>query len=211
MDIVKRTIETYDKIAHEYCRTTRQPKFLEWEEGYIKRLLDYVSKQSPTVLNVGCGDGRDNIHIDNNGGKCIGIDLSDGMLEEARSLYPRGDFRKMDMRELLFDSDAFDGIWASGSIYHVRKSELPRVIGEFRRVLRRYGVIALNFKIGEGEGLEDNPKSFSGLPRYFAYYTKEEMKANLEEVGFEEIESCRYPEEIFGDKIQQMWFRLKHK
>lgn len=208
MDVVEQTVRTYDRIAPEYCRKTREPRFLEWEEGYIKKLLGFISRPNPVILNVGCGDGRDNIHIEKNGGKAIGIDLSEGMLEEARKLYPQGDFCKMDMRNLLFEDESFEGIWASGSIYHVPKAELGKVLHEFQRVLKDDGVLSLNFKLGKGEGMESDPKSFGGSPRYFAHYTEQEMKNLVQDLGFSEIESCRYPEEAFNDKIQQMWFRL---
>ena len=49
----------------------------------IKKLLSFISQPKLMILNVGCGDGRDNIHIEKNGGKAIGIDLSEGMLKEA--------------------------------------------------------------------------------------------------------------------------------
>jgi ubiquinone/menaquinone biosynthesis C-methylase UbiE len=211
MDVVEQTAQTYDRIAAEYCKKTREPRFLEWEEGYIKKLLAYISSKEPLILNVGCGDGRDNIHIEKNGGKAIGIDLSDGMLKEARNLHPEGDFRKMDMRNLAFEDNFFDGIWASGSIYHVPKSDVHRIISEFVRTLKAEGVLSLNFKLGEGEGLEANPKSYGGYPRYFAYYTRQEMKDIIEGFGFREIDSCQYPEEVFHDRIQQMWFRLESK
>jgi ubiquinone/menaquinone biosynthesis C-methylase UbiE len=211
MDEVLQTVRTYDRIAPEYCEKTREPRFLEWEEGYIKKLMGYISSPAPIILNVGCGDGRDNVHIEMNGARAIGIDLSEGMLREAKKYYPVGDFRKMDMRDLAFEDDFFDGIWASGSIYHVPKSEVKKIIGEFERVLKNDGVLSLNFKLGKGEGLEANPKSYDGSPRYFAYYTKQEMKNIMVDFGFKEIESCLYPEEIFNDKIQQMWFRLEKK
>ena len=207
MDVVRQTIQTYDRIAPDYCKKTRQSKFLEWEESYIKKLLLFISKSDPLILDVGCGDGRHTILIERNGGRAIGIDLSKNMIEEARSLYPDGDFRKMDMRRLLFDNNSFEGIWASGSIYHVTKSEARKVIREFRRVLKVDGVVAVNFKLGSGEGMEANPKSYSGSPRYFAYYTRDEMKDMFSSFGFEELESCTYPEEIFGDNLQQMWFQ----
>lgn len=211
MDIVYETIKTYDSIAPNYCRKTRIQEVLDWEEGYIKKLVSFTSKSEPLFLDVGCGDGRHCIMIEKNGAKAIGIDLSEGMLKEAKAYYPDGDFRKMDMRDLLFDDDSFDAIWTSGCIYHVRKSEVRKVISEFRRVLKSDGVLGLNFKLGDGEGLESNPKSYSGHPRYFAYYSKEEMEGLFREFGFEEIESCTFPEEIFGDDILQMWFGFEEK
>jgi ubiquinone/menaquinone biosynthesis C-methylase UbiE len=180
---------------------------LEWEEGYIKR-LSHIHRKNPLMLNIGCGDGRDNIHFEKNGAKAIGIDLSKGMLQEAKKLYLQGDFRVMDMRHLSFADNFFDGIWASGSICHIPKYQVSQVVQEFRRVLKRNGVASLNFKLGTGEGMEANPKSFGGYSRYFSYYSREEMSALLDVYGFHELESCMYPEEIYDDRIQQMWFRL---
>jgi len=209
MDIVQQTIQTYDKIAPDYCQKTRQSRFLDWEETYIKKPISYIPTPKPLVIDVGCADGRHCVQIDRNGGRAIGIDLSKSMLREARTLYPKGDFREMDMRKLVFDDNSIDGIWSSGSIYHVAKSDVDKVAKEFRRVLKKDGVVAVNFKLGQGEGMEANPKSYSGSPRYFAYYTEDEMKNLFTSVGFEIIESCLFPEEIYEATIPQMWFRKK--
>ncbi len=209
MEEVEQTIKTYDRIASSYCKWTRQPKFLEWEENYIQKLLFFISKSNPLVLDAGCGDGRHCLLIDKSGGRAVGIDLSDSMLEESRTLYPDGNFRKMDMQEMSFDDDFFEGIWSSGSIYHVPKSHIDNLIREFGRVLKPEGVVAVNFKLGEGEGMDSSPKSYSGAPRYFAYYTEKEMGSLFRSRGFEELESRKYPEEVFGDSILQMWFRLR--
>jgi ubiquinone/menaquinone biosynthesis C-methylase UbiE len=211
MDEVSKTIETYDKVAPDYCRKTRQPKFLEWEEDFIRKLLGHIAQESPLILDVGCGDGRHVLSIEKNGGRAIGIDLSNSMVKEAKALYPEGDFRKMDMRILSFDDDSFNGIWASGCIYHVPKMAIGGIIEGFRRVLKPEGVAAINFKLGSGEQMEADPKSYSGAPRYFAYYSEEEMEELFSGFGFKVLESCAYPEDIFGDKIQQMWFRLIRK
>ena len=209
MDIVQQTTQTYDKIAPDYCRKTRQPKYLDWEEVYIKKLISYIGRPKPLVLDVGCADGRHCVIIDNNGGRAIGIDLSKSMLKEAKTLYPKGDFRQADMRQLPFDNNFFNGIWSSGSIYHVTKTDVKTVIKEFKRVIKPEGIVAINFKLGQGEGLEANPKSYAGSPRYFAYYTEDEMRGLFEGSGFEEVESCTFPEEIFESIIPQMWFRKK--
>lgn len=208
-DIVRQTVETYDKIASAYCRKTRLRKYLDWEEKYIKKLIFLTGASRPLVLDVGCGDGRHCRLIDKNGGQAIGVDLSQGMINESIDFYPKGKFQLMDMRHLNFDGDYFDGIWSSGSIYHVRKSEVGQVFGELERILKPGGILSISYKLGSGEGLEANPKSYGGSPRYFAYYSKPEMNDLLYQYGFSEIESCLYPEEIFGDNIQQVWLRLR--
>ena len=77
----------------------------------------------------------------------------------------------------------------------------------FHQVLKENGVIGLSYKLGGGEGLEANPKSYGGSPRYFAYYSKNEMDSLLAGSGFTELDSRMYPEEIFGDNIIQVWLR----
>lgn len=203
------TMATYNKIAPNYCPKTRQDKYLKWEDEYISKLMKYTDTSSPEILDVGCGDGRHCLLIDKNGGHAMGIDFSEGMILESQKYYPEGEFKQMDMRVLEFDDNSFHGIWSSGSIYHVSKLEVKKVMAEFKRVLKPNGIVAVNFKLGQGESLEANPKSYGGSPRYFAYYTKSEMVDLFENFGFEEIESVLYPEEIFGADLQQMWFRLK--
>ena len=44
------------------------------------------------------------------------------------------------------------------------------------------------------------------LPRYFAYYTKDEMTSLFQASGFEELSSTIFPRKIYGDDIQMMWF-----
>ncbi|UCC11456.1 MAG: class I SAM-dependent methyltransferase [candidate division WOR-3 bacterium] len=204
--VVKTTARTYDTIAPEYCRKTRQQRFLDWERGYIERLFFSIRQPAPRLLDVGCGDGRHCRIIEELGGSAIGIDRSRKMIAEARTYYARGHYVIMDMCALAFRSAWFDGIWASGSIYHVPKSTVGQVVQGFKRIVKRHGVIAVSFKLGSGEGLEENPRSYRGSPRFFAYYTKNEMEDVFSRAGFSTIASCAYPEDVYGDGIQQMWF-----
>jgi len=206
--VVQSTTRTYDLIAHEYCKKTRQKKFLDWETGYIERLLSLIPAPAPLVLDVGCGDGRHCKIIEELGGNAVGIDLSWYMITEAKAYYPVGCYCIMDMCSLHFGHECFDGIWSSGSIYHVPKRSIGGVVHEFKRVLNRHGVVAVSFKRGKGEGLESEPRSYTGSPRFFAYYTEDEMVGIFSRAGFKKIESGTYPEDIYGDGIQQMWFRM---
>jgi ubiquinone/menaquinone biosynthesis C-methylase UbiE len=113
----------------------------------------------------------------------------------------------MDMRNLEFPDNTFDGVWANGCIYHVPKVELGQVLKEVMRVLKRPGIFSFNAKAGTGEGLEDNPKSFAGGPRFYAYYTISEMKKRLKEAALEVIEAKIYPQKIFNEKIFHIWAR----
>ena len=207
MDPVEETRKTYDSIAPEYCKRTCQKKYLDWEDSYIKKMLSFMSSSNPLILDVGCGDGRHCKLFHENGARTIGIDLSDAMLAESKKYFPAGEFKKMNMLSLDFPDNHFHGIWSSGSIYHVPKSEIGQVISEFARVLKPGGIAAVNFKLGDDEGIMANPSSFKGAPRYFAFYSLEEMEDLFRTAGFEMLKCCNYPEEVFGDDLVQMWFR----
>ena len=208
-DVVKRTIESYDAIAERYCKRTMIPEVREFEHQLLDRFLAMIDAERPRILDIGCGDGRDTAYLREKGAGVIGIDLSEGMLAVARREHPECTFLKMDMRRLEFPDRSFHGVWASGCIYHLPKRELPQAFREVRRILKPGGIFSFNFKRGEGEGMEEEPKSFGGYPRYFAYYSVEEIERLLNQTGFK-LELVRdYPWEVFGDRIVHLWARVK--
>ncbi len=208
-DMVRETVRSYDAIARPYCKKTRRPQFLRWERTYLEKLLSHLSVKEPRVLDIGCGDGRHCTIIDDRGGVAVGIDRSRAMLREAKAHYPGGHYLQMDMRQLAFGAQRVHALWASGSIYHLPKVELGAALAAFHRVLEPGGALAVSFKIGTGEGMEAHPHSYDGKPRFFAYYTADEMSARCEMAGFVELERCRYPEAVYGDALCQMWFCRK--
>jgi ubiquinone/menaquinone biosynthesis C-methylase UbiE len=207
MNHIEKTIKTYDIIASKYCRKTLIPKVRKFEHNLLDKFLKMIKIKNPKLLDIGCGDGRDTAYLLEQGADVIGIDLSGSMLEEAKKNVLNGNFIKMDMRRLEFPDGQFDGVWASGCVYHVTKDEFKKVLREIHRVLKRNGVFSFNFKLGEGEGLEENPKSYAGHPRYFAYYSLEEIRNFLKDFKF--IEHEQYPEKIFGDSIVHLWCRKR--
>ena len=87
----------------------------------------------------------------------------------------------------------FDGIWASGCLYHLSKPEFADSISQCRRLLPADGILYMNMKEGQGQRFETGPSP--GYPggecavelltgkRYYAYYTRGELLSYLE--GFD--------------------------
>ena len=72
-----------------------------------ERFLGYLAKGA-RLLDVGCGSGRDMAWMEAQGFRTVGIDLSSGMLAQARKL-ARGEVRHMDMCHLTFPDTSFEG------------------------------------------------------------------------------------------------------
>ena len=88
-------------------------------------LLDFKEYQEllprGKVLDLGCGTGRDASLFLPAGYDYTGIDLSDGMVFEAKKLFSKGKFMVMDLSNLEFDDELFDGIWSFAAYLHLPK------------------------------------------------------------------------------------------
>lgn len=187
---------TYDKIASKWAE--RHFDFSVMERQYS----DFMKYRSPgsLILDVGCGPGRDVKYFMEKGFKVIGIDFSDGMLAEARKRVPEGDFRKMDMRNLNFPDNQFDGIWCCSSFLHIPKSDAKGVLEQFRRILKNCGILYMRTREGKGEEIGEDE---AGNKRFFAYYLQEELMSMLGGMDFQLLES--YLEE---DKKGRIWINV---
>lgn len=210
-DVVKQTRRTYDHIAVDYSAKIDGLLSSSWvgefEGTLIDGFLSTLRARNPLILDIGCGNGKDTDHLRPQVAVAVGIDISSGMLGEATKRVPDGDFCQMDMRHLGFPGDLFDGVWANGCIYHVPKADFVRVLKEIQRILRPSGIFSFNFKVGTGEQLEESPRSYAASPRFYAYYTTNEMEKLLKQNSFAVVEKQPYPEKIFDEQIVQFWAR----
>jgi len=203
------TRQTYDLIASDYSSMIDELVSDSWIGEFEGKLLDRflltTKLLNPSILDIGCGNGKDTHYLRQKGAVLVGMDISSGMLREARKRVPEGIFYQMDMRNLGFSAAVFDGVWANGCIYHVPKIDFAQVLKEVLRVLGPLGTFSFNFKVGIGERLEETPGSFAGGPRFYAYYTIKQMASFLAQAGFEILEIKRYPQRILGEKIVHIW------
>ncbi len=179
MDAVGRRIgAAYDRIAADYAvRNAAMPSDLL---ALGVRFLTLVGPGA-RILDAGCGAGRDMAWLEGQGAVVTGIDLSRGMLAQARP-GTRGNLVRMDLRRLALRSGRFRGVWCMASLLHVPKADAPDALRELRRVLAPGGALCLGLQEGEGEAWERVP--YGTVERLFARYTPEEVEALLDRAGF---------------------------
>ena len=105
-DKLKEAIRVYNKIAKIYSERN-YGKILQFQLLRFGSLL-----KGKKVLDAGCGPGRDVEYLMSEGYEVTGIDLSEGMIEEAKKNVPNGNFVLMDFRKMKFKAKSFDGIWS---------------------------------------------------------------------------------------------------
>ncbi len=132
-------------------------------ENYLELLEDFSERiEGEKVLDAGCGPGRDSKLLSNKGFEVNGIDLSEEMIEIAKE--KEGDFNVMDVRNLDFEDEVFNGVLANQLLVFFNSEEREKAFGELSRVLKTGGVIFLGLK--EGEGAFTREKYGSSVTQY---------------------------------------------
>lgn len=187
------TKETYNKIAASYTKHTKEfySDIRRMLDSDLECFLDNLIGVDPnlTLLIVGAGDGRDALIFNKKGFRTLCIDYSVEMKKLAlNSGIKDEDYLITDIRD--FNSvSTYLGIWASTCLYHINKSDLKHIlIPLFYNSLADEGFLYINLFEGDGEVLNESPKSYEkGGARFYAYYKLEEISDALKENGFKLI------------------------
>jgi SAM-dependent methyltransferase len=175
---------SYDLVAEEYVRRIfdeLQHKPLDRE--LLDRFAVAVRDVGP-VCDLGCGPGQVARYLHERGVQVFGVDLSAGMVEQARCLTPTITFRRGDMLALEATDESWAGIVAFYSIIHIPRADLPRALAEFLRVLRPGGKLLLAFHIGDEAVHLDEWWGHKVCVDFF-FFRSEEMTQHLRNAGFE--------------------------
>ena len=138
------------------------------------------------ILDVGCGGGNNCQYINNKDEfNAYGIDFSEGMIKQARKRYQNIKVEKMDMCNLSFQNQTFDGILSNKSLIHIPTELVSHVLKEFKRVLKYNGKLLLIVSDGSGEEIVEEPyREGQNIYVYVKHYTVDEISLVLKENGF---------------------------
>jgi len=132
--------------SRERARHYARGRFRSWrraerDPAQVARILARAWRGSPgaRVLDVPCGTGRLFEAIARSAkASPIGVDVSAGMLAEAREREPRARLVRASAWQLPFADRSFDVVIACRLLHHVGEEEaLARVLGELVRVTDR--------------------------------------------------------------------------
>ncbi|MDF2484482.1 MAG: Methyltransferase type 11 [Herbinix sp.] len=176
------SIEYYDKNAVEYFEKT--------VDINMQGLWDLFTEQLPeggSVLDLGCGSGRDSAYFISCGYDVTAMDASEEMCDLA-SIHIGQDVLHLSFAEMDFN-EVFDGIWACASLLHVPSDEIDTILSKVVNSLKINGVLYMSFGYGEFEGERDG--------RYYTDYRTKALKEligryeNLEIIDIDKCEDSR--------------------
>jgi SAM-dependent methyltransferase len=145
--IARRTLEHYEREAKSFWEGTRGHDVRQ----NIDALLSHIEATPPyTILDFGCGPGRDLATFTSLGHVAIGLDGAARFVAMARE-WSGCDVWQQDFLQLALPDARFDGIFANASLFHVPSAALPRVLGELHRALAPRGVLFASNPRGNNE------------------------------------------------------------
>jgi SAM-dependent methyltransferase len=191
--ISQRTCAHYDASADAFWIGTRDHDVTQ----NVAALLRHVEGAAPyTILDFGCGPGRDLVTFRDLGHEAVGLDGAARFVEMARE-YSGCEVLHQDFLALDLPPARFDGIFANASLFHVPTAELPRVLRELRAALRPRGVLFASNPRGNGdEGWQGG--------RFGVWHDVDGWRRYLDDAGFVEVEHYYRP--AGRPRAEQPWF-----
>ena len=188
----QRTLAHYNQNADDFFAGTRDHDVRQ----NMDALLQHISAPAPfTILDFGCGPGRDLKAFSALGHTAIGVDGAARLAEMARA-YSGCTVWHQDFLALDLPDQTFDGVFANASLFHVPSQALPQVLAQLHATLKPQGVLFSSNPRG------DNQEGFNG-ERYGAYHDIAAWRRYVTAAGFSELMHYYRPPGL--PREQQPW------
>ena len=176
------TVASYDAAAEAYAAGLLEPSadVLAGYDGFAGLLAN-----GARVLEIGSGSGRDAAALEERGLSVRRTDITPAFVRMLRAA--GHDATRLDpLVDDLTDphhEGGYDGVWASASLLHVRREDLPTVLRNLASVTRDGGVLHLALK--EGDGARFSTHGEVAGPRHFTFWREEGLRAVLAATGWD--------------------------
>lgn len=187
------TLNYYDENAQAFVANTINADISANYAEFESRLHN-----GATILDFGCGSGRDTKYFHDKGYAVDAIDGSEELCKLA------SEYSGVPVKHKLFqeldEQDKYDGIWACSSILHLPKTELKDVFRKMLKAMKDGGVIYTSFKYSEFEGERNG--------RYFTDFTEESFTEYISDLNNMLIEKSWITGDVRPGRGDEKWLNL---
>jgi SAM-dependent methyltransferase len=180
--VVARTLAHYDQNAQAYWEGTRDHDVRQ----NIEALLQHIDAPPPfTLLDFGCGPGRDLSTFKALGHRAIGLDGSSRLAAMARKT-SGCEVLVQSFLDLNLPGSHFDGVFANAVLFHIPGQELARVLRQLHATLKPGGVAFSSNPRGSGQ------EGWNG-EHYGSFHDWQAWRNFMSAAGFVELEHFYRP------------------
>lgn len=193
MEWEKQTLRYYEQNSDGFVSGTLAADMTDTQQRFVSCL-----PAGGTVLDFGCGSGRDTKAFLEMG---FSVDATDG---SAKLCARASVYTGIPVKQMLFEEldavDMYDGIWACASILHLPRTELLDVLGKIGCALKTGGVLYASFKYGNAEGMRNG--------RHFTDFTEESLKEFWKDVPSLKIFDLWITEDVRPGRENEKWINF---
>jgi ubiquinone/menaquinone biosynthesis C-methylase UbiE len=170
MSVDPETIAVYNARAAQYDA-------LVSGDAENKQLAAFITAlpKGAQVLDLGCGTASASAVMRDHGFSVTALDASTEMVALAKQRF------NLDVTLGTFDDltaqNTYDGIWASFSLLHAPRIDMPRHLKAINEALKNDGLFSLGLKLGSNASRDK-------LGRQYTYYEEAELRDLLDSAGF---------------------------
>ena len=182
------TRASYDAVAGAYAEAmSDELRRKPLDRALLAAFAEQVREAAPDtarVWDVGCGPGHVTAFLAGLGLRAAGVDLSHGMVAQARKRHPDLEFSTGSMTALPASDASWDGLVSFYSLIHmIDDAEVRAALAEFRRVLAAGGLLLLAVHVGNEV---QHHADWFGVPVdvSFRFFEPDWLTGELNQAGF---------------------------
>lgn len=188
-----KTIDYYNQNANQFVETTANVEFHHMQDRFLDKL-----HRGASILDFGCGSGRDTKYFLEHGYHVEAIDGSEELCKLAKDLTGIA-VKHMYFQELT-EVERYDGIWACSSILHLNLKELETVMKKMAQALKMDGIVYTSFKYGIFSGERNG--------RYFTDMTETSFGEFIQKIPEITIEEQWITSDVRPGRGEERWLNL---
>ena len=183
------SIEFYQNNADEFFTGTINVDMTNIYQRFTKNI-----QPNATILDAGCGSGRDSKAFIDMGYRIDAFDASSELVTRA-SIHTG-----LNVKLALFDDvtaiEKYDAIWCCASLLHVPETDLPETLSKLAIALKINGTWYVSFKYGDTQREKDG--------RMFTDMNEERLSKLIDSIPSIEIEATWVTEDNRPER-QEKW------
>jgi 2-polyprenyl-3-methyl-5-hydroxy-6-metoxy-1,4-benzoquinol methylase len=154
--------------------------------------------KNATVLDLGCGSGRDSLYFKKNGFDVYAMDGSKEMIEHTKKYI--GDRAKLATFDDYTTNIKFDGIWALASLLHVPRNDIEMILNKYINFLKEDGFLFMSFKNREIDYDKDG--------RNFTCFTENTLLELIKPIDKIELVKIIHTTDVRKDRPDERWISV---
>ncbi len=189
---------SYDRVAANYVAMgAGELGPHPWLRAVLGAFAETVRERGP-VLDVGCGPGFVTAHLAGLGVDVAGVDLSPGMVAQARRLHPGLRFDVAPATDLGLADGSLGGVLGWWSLFNLPRDVLPAVLRSFAEALVPGGQVLVGTHVGEGDLVRT--QGYGGVPVTWTthLWLPGQLTAVFADAGLEPVAELRLPADASG-------------